>query len=85
MYILLWILFGALIGWVASVLTHDNGRMGILANIVIGLIGSVIGGLISEAAGWGGINAWSWPGFLFSILGAVILLSLINLFNRNHR
>lgn len=82
MYILLWLLFGGLIGWAASVLTSDNNRMGILANILVGLIGSVIGGVISSFAGWGALNVFSWQGALLSILGAVILLTIINLFNR---
>ncbi|HKM29542.1 MAG TPA: GlsB/YeaQ/YmgE family stress response membrane protein [Bacilli bacterium] len=85
MYILLWILFGALIGWIASILTHNNNRMGLLANIVVGLIGAVIGGLIADLAGWGAINVFTWSGTFISIVGAIILLSLINLFNRNRR
>lgn len=79
MFILLWLLFGGLIGWVASLLTNNNQRMGIIANIVIGLIGSLIGGLITSWAGWGGINVFTWQGTLFSILGAFILLTIINL------
>lgn len=82
MFILLWLLFGGIIGWVASLLTNNNQRMGIIANIVIGLIGSVIGGVISSLVGWGNLNVFSWQGTLLSILGAVILLTIINLFNR---
>lgn len=83
MYILLWILFGAIIGWLASILTSNNNRMGLIANILVGLIGSVIGGLISGLLGFGdGISAFTWQGTLFSVLGAVILLSILNLVNR---
>lgn len=82
MYILLWLLFGALIGWVASLLTRNDHQMGIIANIVVGLIGALIGGLITSFAGWGDINVFTWQGTLFSILGAVILLTIINLLNR---
>lgn len=82
MFILLWLLFGGIIGWVASLLTNNNQRMGIIANIVIGLIGSLIGGLITSWAGWGGINVFTWQGTLFSILGAFILLTIINLLTR---
>lgn len=77
MFILLWLLFGGLIGWIASLLTNKNNRMGLLANIVVGLLGSLIGGLITYFI-WGiGITAFTWQGILFSILGAVILLSVI--------
>lgn len=82
MYILLWILFGGLIGWLASVLTKGNYRMGFFANVVVGLVGAVIGGVIADLLGLGGINMFTWAGTLFSLLGAVILLTLINLFNR---
>lgn len=82
MNILLWLLFGGFVGWVASILTRDNNKMGILANIIIGLIGSVIGGVISSFVGWGSISVFSWSGSILSILGAVILLTIINLINK---
>ncbi|MFA6801206.1 MAG: GlsB/YeaQ/YmgE family stress response membrane protein [Acholeplasmataceae bacterium] len=85
MYILLWIFFGAIIGWLASILTNDNHRMGILANIVVGLVGSVIGGFIANLFGWGTVMLFSWQGALFAILGAVILLTIINSFNKRKR
>jgi len=85
MYILLWLLFGALIGWLASILTRNNGRMGIITNIVIGLLGAIIGGVITSLIGWGSINVFTWQGTLFSVLGAVILLTIINLVNRRSR
>lgn len=82
MYILLWILFGGLIGWLASVLTHNDNRMGIVANIIVGLLGAVIGGLIGEALGLGSVTAFTWEGTLLSIFGAVILLAILNLANK---
>jgi len=86
MYILLWILFGALVGWIASILTHDNGRMGLLANIIVGLIGSSIGGWVASLLNLGSLNDFSFWGFCFAILGAVILLTVIGWFRSNrHR
>lgn len=82
MGILLWLLFGGLIGWFASLLTSDDGRMGVIANIIVGLVGSVIGGLIAESLGYGGVTIFTWSGSLFALLGAVILLTVINLLNR---
>lgn len=82
MYILLWIVFGAFIGWFASILTSNNRRMGIFANIVVGLLGAVIGGAITDAVGWGSINAFTWQGTLFSIIGASILLTVFNLLGK---
>jgi uncharacterized membrane protein YeaQ/YmgE (transglycosylase-associated protein family) len=84
MYIFLWILFGALVGWIASILTHNNARMGLLANIIVGLIGSAIGGWLATLLHLGSLNDFSFWGFCFAIVGAVILLSVLNMF-RSHR
>ena len=78
MYILWWILFGAFVGWIASILTHNNAKMGIIGNIVVGLIGSVIGGIIASLAGYASFSSFSFWGFVFAILGSVLLLSFLN-------
>lgn len=85
MYILLWLLFGGLIGWVASLLTQNNSKMGAFANVFVGLIGAIIGGLFTTLIGWGTVSMFTWQGTLFSILGAVALLTVINLFDRRRR
>lgn len=82
MGIVLWLLFGGLIGWLASIVTGDDSRLGILGNIVVGLVGSIIGGFISKAITGKGINVFTWYGFGFSILCAIILLSILNLIFR---
>jgi uncharacterized membrane protein YeaQ/YmgE (transglycosylase-associated protein family) len=85
MYILLWLVLGGIAGWIASMLTRNNHRMGIILNIVVGLIGAAIGGFICQLAGLGAITIFSFWGMGFAILGAVILLSLLNLIWRpNH-
>lgn len=85
MYILLWILFGGLIGWLASIVMHADNRMGIVSNIVVGLIGSLVGGLIADGLGYGSINAFTWEGTLFSLMGAIILLAVLNLLTNRSR
>jgi len=80
MNILIWILFGALVGWLASVITHDDGRMGIIAYILVGLVGSVLGGLIASQLNIATIATFSWAGLGFSVLGAVILLIILGAF-----
>lgn len=82
MYVLLWILFGGLIGWLASIFTSNNNRMGIVANVIVGLIGAVIGGLIGDALGIGTVTAFTWQGTLLSVLGAIILLTVLNFFSK---
>jgi uncharacterized membrane protein YeaQ/YmgE (transglycosylase-associated protein family) len=82
MYIILWIVFGGLAGWVASILTHNNKNMGIIANIVVGIIGSFLGGWIASLLGLGSFTSFSFGGFLIAVGGAVLLILIINSFNK---
>lgn len=84
MYILYWIIFGGIVGWIASIISRDNARMGLLANIIVGLIGSVIGGFIASLLDIATLTAFSFWGFFFAVLGAVLLLGIIN-FSRGGR
>lgn len=83
MGILSWIIVGGLAGWVASLIMRRDGSMGIIANIIVGIIGALIGGFIVNAMGGdGNINAFSLQSFLIALLGSVVLLAIINLFTR---
>ncbi|CAN5641440.1 GlsB/YeaQ/YmgE family stress response membrane protein [soil metagenome] len=79
MNILLWILFGALVGWIASIIMRTNAEQGALGNIVVGIIGAFIGGMIANTMLGAGFEAFTLAGFVFSVLGAVILLFLMRL------
>jgi uncharacterized membrane protein YeaQ/YmgE (transglycosylase-associated protein family) len=76
---LLWLLYGAIIGWIASIITRNNARMGFILNIIVGLIGAFIGGWIASALNIGSFASWSFYGMLISIGGAVLLLLIVNL------
>src|SRR5215813_2351299 len=81
MNILIWLIMGAVIGWLASVIMRTNE--GLLMNIVVGIVGALIGGwLISPLVGAATINQGdlSLAGLGVSLLGAVILLAIVNLF-----
>jgi uncharacterized membrane protein YeaQ/YmgE (transglycosylase-associated protein family) len=81
MNILIWLIVGGVIGWLASVIMRT--QEGILLNIVIGIVGALVGGwLISPLVGAGTINQadFSLAGLGVSLLGAVILLAIVNLF-----
>jgi uncharacterized membrane protein YeaQ/YmgE (transglycosylase-associated protein family) len=85
MNFIIWIVVGGVIGWVASLIMRTDGQQGMFLNIVVGLIGALIGGwLISPLVGVGTINdgAFSLGSLLVSLLGAVILLAVVNLFRR---
>ncbi len=85
MYILLWILFGAIIGWIASIISHKNAEMGLIANIIVGLIGAAIGSLIASLFDIASLEAFSLWGFVFAVLGALIFLWIIGLFSGKRR
>ena len=80
MGIILWLIVGGIVGWLASIIMRRDAQQGILLNIVVGIVGAFIGGLIF---GGGSINdGISLTSVLFSLLGAVILLAIVNLFTR---
>ncbi len=81
--IITWIVLGALAGWIASLITGTDERYGLSANIIIGVIGAFIGGLILQLLGVGAAAGFNLASLLTAILGAVILLSLVKAFRRD--
>lgn len=83
---LLWLLFGALVGWLASLVMRTDARQGPLLNIVVGVVGAFLGGLIFSLLGLGGAtindNSFNISSLLVSFVGAVVLLALFNLVQR---
>ena len=81
MGIIIWLIIGGIVGWLASIIMRTDGQQGILLNIVVGIVGAVIGGLI---LGRGNINnaGLSVSTFLVSLLGAIVLLAIVNLVRR---
>jgi uncharacterized membrane protein YeaQ/YmgE (transglycosylase-associated protein family) len=85
MNFIIWIVVGGLIGWVASMIMKTNQQQGMFLNIMVGIVGSMLGGwLVSPLLGAGTINQndFSLGGLLVSLIGAVILLAIVNLFRR---
>lgn len=78
MGIILWVIFGALVGWVASRLM-GTGK-GLLLNIVVGIIGAVIGGWLMSFFGKSAITGFNFYSFLVALLGAVVLLAVAKVF-----
>ena len=85
MNFILWLIVGGLLGWIASLIMRTDAQQGIFLNIVVGIIGALLAGfLLSPLFGVGTINQsnFSLPALLISLLGAIILLALVNLFRR---
>ena len=79
MGIIIWLVVGGVIGWLASIIMKRDAQQGIILNVVVGIVGALLAGWIFG----GGINeAITIRTFLFSIVGAVILLAIVNLFSR---
>jgi len=82
---IVWIVVGAIIGWIASMIMGTNGRQGLLLDIIVGLVGAFIAGFVlTPLIGVGTINDgnFSFPALMMSLLGAVILLVVVKFFNR---
>ena len=83
MNMIVWLLIGGLIGWVASIVMGTNNRQGFILNIVVGIVGAFLGGwFLSGLFGSSTINQgnFSLTGLLVSLLGAIILLAIVRLF-----
>ncbi|MCH7344735.1 GlsB/YeaQ/YmgE family stress response membrane protein [Pelomonas sp. CA6] len=85
MNFIIWLVVGGLIGWVASILMRTDGQQGLLLNVVVGIVGAMIAGaFVSPLVGVPTINqgVFSLGALLVSLVGAVLLLAVVNLFRR---
>ncbi|MES2480692.1 MAG: GlsB/YeaQ/YmgE family stress response membrane protein [Pseudomonadota bacterium] len=84
MNFLIWLIMGGVVGWLASLIMRTDGQQGILLNVVVGIVGAFIGGwVISPMVGVATINEGISIGSIaVSLVGAIILLAIVNLFRR---
>jgi uncharacterized membrane protein YeaQ/YmgE (transglycosylase-associated protein family) len=85
MNLIIWLVVGGVIGWIASKIMNTDAQQGIVLNVVVGIVGAVVGGyLISPLLGQGTINTndFSVMGLVVSLIGAIILLAIVNLIMR---
>jgi uncharacterized membrane protein YeaQ/YmgE (transglycosylase-associated protein family) len=85
MNFIIWIIVGGVLGWLASMVMRTNGQQGLILNIVVGIVGAFIAGLVlTPLLGIPTINQdnFSLPGLIVSFMGALILLAVVNLFSR---
>lgn len=82
MGILAWIVLGGIAGWLASMFAKTNESMGIFANIVVGIIGAVIGGFIFGLFGESGVNGFNLYSLFVAFIGAFVLLMIFKSFKK---
>jgi uncharacterized membrane protein YeaQ/YmgE (transglycosylase-associated protein family) len=85
MGLIIWLIVGGIVGWLASMIMRTDAQQGLLLNIVVGIVGAFLGGLIfSRFFGEGTINQnpLDFGAILVSLLGAIVLLGIVNLVQR---
>ena len=84
MNLIVWLVVGGIVGWLASIIMKRDASQGIILNVIVGIVGALLAGwLISPLVGVGSINdGLSVGSFLVSLVGAIILLAIVNLFTR---
>lgn len=83
MNFIIWLIVGGIVGWLASMVMRTNGQQGMLLNIIVGIVGAFVAGLVlTPLFGIETINQnnFSLPGVLVSLVGAIILLAVVSLF-----
>ena len=77
MSIIAWIVLGALAGWIASMIMKTDAEQGAILNIIVGIIGAVVGGFIMNALGQSGVSGFNIYSLLVAIGGAIILIAIV--------
>ncbi|RJQ35398.1 GlsB/YeaQ/YmgE family stress response membrane protein [Candidatus Parcubacteria bacterium] len=82
MGVILWIIFGGLVGWIASLIMKTDAQQGIVMNVIIGIVGAVIGGFIMSLFGERGVGDFNLYSFLVALLGACALIAIVRAVRR---
>ncbi len=83
MEIIAFLVLGGIAGWIASLLMGTDASQGIFLNIIVGVIGAFIGGMVFNAFGSAGVSGFNVYSLVVAVIGAVILLGIVRLFRRS--
>ena len=79
MGIILWIIFGALAGWIASMIMNTDAEQGSIMNIVVGVVGALVGGFVFQSFGETGVTGFNFYSLMVAVVGAIVLLGAVKL------
>lgn len=82
MGVVLWIIFGGLVGWVASMIMKTDAEQGAVLNIMVGVVGAVVGGWLMSVIGESGVQGFNIYSFLVALLGACVLIAVVKAIRR---
>lgn len=77
MGIILWIIFGGLVGWIASKIMGTDPEQGVGLNIVVGIVGAVLGGWIMSFFGNQGVTGFNLYSFIVALIGSIVLIAIV--------
>lgn len=82
MGIIIWIIFGGIVGWISSLIMKTNSQQGMLLDILVGIIGAALGGWIMSILGESPVTGFNFYSFIVAIIGAVILIAIVRAIRR---
>ena len=82
--VLLWVAFGSLVGWAASMVGRARARHSLAINILVGVLGAIVGGLIMHEVGGSGLTTFNVTSLVVATLGATLLLFLYKIISRDY-
>ncbi len=82
MNFLIWIVFGAIVGWIASIIMKTNAQQGLIMDIILGVAGAVVGGFLMSLFGAEGVTGFNLYSFVVALGGAVVLVWLGRMIGR---
>ena len=74
--LIVFLIFGAIVGWLASVVMKTNSSQGLLADIILGILGSIVGGYVMSLLGFGGVSGFNIYSILVGLVGAIVLIMI---------
>lgn len=80
MSIIAWIVLGAIAGWLASLIMRTNSSQGIFGDIIIGILGALLGGWITSLFGTAGVTGFNLASIAVAVLGSVVLIAIVRMF-----